>query len=121
MTRQMFTVTGQSYQEKLAARHCVAGMEARLEPEVQGPPGAEAIVVKAYFRFRQRWETVGRIADSHRDSLSQAMAGPGTLAVTISRVTPRRDGYSEVMIELKQNPVAFPAQKLGQLGAAGAA
>ncbi|MGA0707792.1 MAG: hypothetical protein ACO3Q7_06875 [Steroidobacteraceae bacterium] len=117
----MFTVTGQSYQEKLAARHCVAGMEARLEPEVQGPSGAEAIVVKAYFRFRQRWETIGRIADSHRDSLSQAMAGPGTLAVTISRVTPRRDGYSEVMIELKQNPVAFPAQKLGQLGAAGPA
>ena len=101
MTRQMFRVTGQSYHEKLARRHCVAGMEARLEPEVQGPSGAEAIVVKAYFRFRQRWETIGRIADAHVDNLVQTIAVQGVLPVTISRVMPRQDGYPEITIELK--------------------
>lgn len=121
MTRQTFSVTGQTYEEKLAARHCVAGMDARLELEVRGQQAVDAIVVKAYFRFRQRWETIGRVADSHRDSLSRQVAVLGTLAVTISRVTPRRDGYPEVTIELKEGPVAIPAQASGRFGAAGTA
>ncbi len=121
MTRQTFIVTGQSYQEKLTRRHCVAGMEARLEREQCVPEGADAIVVKAYFRFRQRWETIGRIADSTRDSLAQKVAVEGALPVTISRVTPRRDGYPEVIIELKHGPAALPAEIGGLSGVAGAA
>lgn len=121
MTRQAFVVTGQSYQEKLTRRHCVAGMEARLERELPAQEGADHIVVKAYFRFRQRWETIGRISDAHLSSLSQKMAVQGALPVTISRVTPRRDGYPEIIIEIKQQAAMLPGQVGTRLGAEGAA
>ncbi len=101
MTRRTYVVSGHCYQEKLARRHCVAGMDARLELEMQEQVGPGSIVVKAYFRFRQRWETIGRIADAHVDNLVQSIAVQGVLPVTISRVMPRQDGYPEITIELK--------------------
>jgi len=103
--RYLFAVIGGAYQEKLTRQHCVAGMEARLESPSSIPASGGPLVVKVYFRFRQRWESIGHVSAPLPETLARRLTEEGALPACLAQVTPGRGGDPQISVSIATSAI----------------